>query len=342
MGYNPLVSFIVPVYNSEKYIGKCIDSILNQTSSNFEIIIIDDGSTDNSLKICREYEVRYSNIKVFTQTNQGVSIARNNGIDESNGEWIAFVDSDDEIVNDYVESVNQYVNDNDYDLVIFDYAIKGREKASIEESGHYNIFTKKENMYLVECALKNSNNDAIWGNLSLRSPCSRVYSSSFLKKENIKFIPYLKMGEDLIFNINAYLMMNRLCYVKKELYIVEERADSVSRGYISNMSEVDKLFYDNLKMVFSKQKIPNSIWDLYYEEAFVGIMRCMRYQYFNKKCDLSYKDIKVEINKIVESEPYSKAIEIVKANGTLKRKLIAWLLYMKCFYILKIFYNLKR
>ena len=79
----PLISFIVPVYNSERYIDKCINSILNQTVGDFEIIIIDDGSKDNSFKKCKKYQNENENVKVFSQRNQGVSVARNNGLSKS-------------------------------------------------------------------------------------------------------------------------------------------------------------------------------------------------------------------------------------------------------------------
>ena len=92
------VSVIVPVYNSEVYLSMCIDSIINQTYKNLEIILIDDGSTDNSLKICNDYEKKDNRIKVFHQENKGVSAARNLGLSLSQGEYITFVDSDDELI----------------------------------------------------------------------------------------------------------------------------------------------------------------------------------------------------------------------------------------------------
>lgn len=338
----PLISFVVPVYNSERYIDKCINSILNQTVGDFEIIIIDDGSKDNSFKKCKKYQNENKNVKVFSQRNQGVSVARNNGLSKSNGEWIIFVDSDDEIVPDYIETALPYINNYKYDLIIFDYGISGKEYNNISSKLYSEVYLKNESIELLKCVFTNENLNNNWGNVSLRSPWAKIYRKSLLNKEEIVFIQKVKMGEDLLFNINVYLKANKICYVKKVVYIVNERNDSVSRSYISNMDEVDRIFYEVLNELLLKFNLPNEIRTLYYREALVGIMRCMKYQYFNKKCKLSYKDIKQRLNIIVISEPYIKAIEIAKKEKSLNRKIIGWLLYLRWFYILKVIYTLKK
>ena len=99
---NPEVSIIVPVYNVEKYLPRCIDSILAQTSTNFELILIDDGSTDKSGMICDEYAKKDNRIKVFHKENGGVSSARNIGLDNASGEWLAFIDPDDAVDKEYL------------------------------------------------------------------------------------------------------------------------------------------------------------------------------------------------------------------------------------------------
>ncbi len=100
----PVISIVIPVYNVEKYLPQCIESIIRQTFTDFELILVDDGSTDNSLKICKEYAARDSRITVFHQENLGVSRARNYGLKLAQGEWITFVDSDDWIDNDFLRN----------------------------------------------------------------------------------------------------------------------------------------------------------------------------------------------------------------------------------------------
>ncbi|HFX3824560.1 TPA: glycosyltransferase family 2 protein [Enterococcus faecium] len=114
---NPLVSIIIPVYNSEKTISRCIDSILNQKYKNLEIILIDDGSNDESLQICNEYKDKDNRIIVITQPNYGVSRARNIGIQVSNGEFLSFIDSDDYIESDFYEYLVRKLITNESDAI---------------------------------------------------------------------------------------------------------------------------------------------------------------------------------------------------------------------------------
>jgi Glycosyltransferases involved in cell wall biogenesis len=115
-----IISVIVPVYKAEKYINKCIDSILAQTYPNFEIILIEDGSPDNSGKICDEYALKDSRIRAFHKTNGGVSSARNVGLREAKGDLICFIDSDDFVEKDYFEAIAANAN---YDLGIYGYEL---------------------------------------------------------------------------------------------------------------------------------------------------------------------------------------------------------------------------
>lgn len=113
-----LVSVVIPIYNTEKFLAKCLDSVINQTFKYLEIICINDGSPDNSLQILEEYQKKYDRIKIINQNNQGVSAARNNGIENANGEYIFFLDSDDYIDLNFFEIFYKNAKDNNSDLVI--------------------------------------------------------------------------------------------------------------------------------------------------------------------------------------------------------------------------------
>ena len=113
---NDLVSVIVPIYNKENLISRCIESLIRQKYINIEIILVDDGSTDKSLAICQKYEKKDTRIKTYHKDNGGISSARNYGIAKARGEWISFVDADDYVENDYIKLLIQ--NCNDVDLVV--------------------------------------------------------------------------------------------------------------------------------------------------------------------------------------------------------------------------------
>ena len=107
----PLISVIVPVYNVEQYLKKCLDSVISQTYTNLEIILVDDGSTDNSLSICREFEKLDARVRVFSQNNRGPGSARNTGLNHAKGIYIAFVDSDDYLDKNIYKNLEKYIDE---------------------------------------------------------------------------------------------------------------------------------------------------------------------------------------------------------------------------------------
>ena len=115
------ISVIIPVYNAERYLSACLDSVIEQSYKNLDIILIDDGSTDNSGKICDEYSIKDKRIKVIHKKNEGVSVARNTGLDVATGKWISFVDSDDIIETDLYQNIISELEKNNPDLFIFNF-----------------------------------------------------------------------------------------------------------------------------------------------------------------------------------------------------------------------------
>lgn len=124
-------SFIVPVYNTEKYLKKCLDSLVNQTYKNFEIIVVNDGSTDKSSNIISKYQKKYKNIIVIDKENEGLSMARNRGVQKSSGKYIIFVDSDDYVSNKLLEEVDKKIDDSD--ILRFQIATEDEEYTKINE-----------------------------------------------------------------------------------------------------------------------------------------------------------------------------------------------------------------
>lgn len=214
---NFLVSIIIPVYNTEKFLCECLDTVLNQTYKNLEIILIDDGSIDNSGKICDEYAKIDNRIKVIHQNNQGVSAARNRGICIAKGEWITFVDSDDLIELDYIEVVVKYLQKYSPDILL-----NSVKRDNIKECELINfkplIFNKQEAlMELVKGTLFH------WG------PYASFYNSQICKKN--KFEPQISYGEDLLFKYNFIKTCNSIVYLPLIKYFYAYREDSACNSY---------------------------------------------------------------------------------------------------------------
>lgn len=178
------ISVIVPVYNAEKYLPHCIDSILAQTFTDFEVLLIDDGSTDNSGKICDEYAVKDSRIRVFHKKNGGVSSARNLGIKEAHGDWITFIDSDDWI---YPNLLNDYYKyfPNHADLYIQGFIDSNKNKSVDKEQ-----YWKGNNLIIETDKLEKQLIGFVW---------NKLFKSSIIKDHQLFFDEKITMIEDLLF-----------------------------------------------------------------------------------------------------------------------------------------------
>ena len=216
------VSVIVPVYNQEKYINRCIDSILEQTMTDFELLLINDGSKDKSLDILKEYEKKDKRIKVIDQKNMGVAKTRNKGIEMAHGEFIALVDNDDYLDNTYLEEFLS-VSD-DADVVVGGYKRVGEEKVLFEKKITTNSWSKYENV-------------APWG---------KIIRTSFLRENKIKFFSY-SIGEDIIFNMDLYTLTDKIKVIDNSSYNWFYNTSSVS-----NTSQ--KVFNDDILVLFEKMK----------------------------------------------------------------------------------------
>lgn len=198
------VSFIVPVYNVEPYIAKCIESILSQTHKNLEIICINDGSTDRSLAILESFCKRDSRVKVVTEKNSGVSTARNAGIDIATGDYICFADADDYVMPDYVEYMLKLAVDNDADISLTTDMFTTFHPQQVKEHT-VSIKTPKE---------------ATIDILTYRMPIGvycKMFRRSFLGKE-IRFIPHIYIGEGFNFNTTALQRANKIVEGNRRIY----------------------------------------------------------------------------------------------------------------------------
>ena len=208
-----LISIIVPIYNVENYLRQCLDSIMNQTYQNFECLLINDGSPDNSADICREYVSKDSRFRYFEKENDGVSSARNLGIEHSKGEYITFIDSDDWVESDYVE-------------ILYDELIK--ENADIAVST-YKRFEMGDNCWYVH-AFQRGYDKKVFTNKKLMDELLsldgfdnsyRFVSGKLVRRnllENIAFNVATLYGEDMEFWFKIYMVSDRVVYVNKETY----------------------------------------------------------------------------------------------------------------------------
>lgn len=199
------VSIIVPVYNVEKYIEKCLKSLISQSYKNIEIILIDDGSKDNSGKICDEYKRKDSRIKVVHKENAGVSEARNSGLQEATGEYICFVDADDFVMNDYIEYMYELIVNNSSDIAIC--------------TKMFSNFDEKQTSYEVIETLNGEN--TIIRILNYRIPIgvySKIFKKDLINDNKIRFFKDIYMGEGFNFNVSCFQRAKKVMISNHKVY----------------------------------------------------------------------------------------------------------------------------
>ena len=224
----PLVSIIIPVYNVEKYLPKCIDSIITQTYKTIEIILVDDGSDDSSRQICDEYASVDSRIKVIHKDNGGVSSARNRGLDIATGEWVLFVDADDILPNDALDYYAEVVNKNDVDMVLGSY-VKCNEVGTIIKSGN-KIFQKQLSM--LDCLKLFYKSDLFQGYV-----WNRLMKLSIIKENDLRYNESIYFKEDGLFAVQYMVCCSRPCYYSSKVvynyYIHDTSSMRIYNSYFS-------------------------------------------------------------------------------------------------------------
>lgn len=270
---NELVSIIVPVYNCENDLNRCIDSILGQSYTNIEVLLIDDGSSDKSGQICDEYAKKDERIRVFHKENTGVSDTRNYGIHEASGELIQFVDSDDWIVKSMTEDLVKSMRSNNSDMVVCGYV-------RITKYMHRkDKIWDKQGIYLNKDYVKNVLNDptgyyygVIW---------NKLYKASILRDNHLQFLGELNLGEDFTFNMQYLRFAETISTISKRLYIY----NYINTGSLSRYSkitlEIQKKELNNREILFEEYKKTFRMLGLYerYEKKIYQYW--LRYYYSN-------------------------------------------------------------
>lgn len=292
----PKISVIIPVYNDEEYIDKCLSSIVDQTLKDIEIICINDESSDSSLEILKRYQEDDDRIKIINQKNQGAGASRNNGIDSAVGEYISFVDADDWLELDALEKLYGNAVSNDSDMVLFNSVElkeggETRERTYMPEDDSIDydnfVFDYNYNKNLVMNKMF-----VVW---------SKIYRTSFLKDNDLRFYTH-KIFNDVQFHIETMLVAERISYLPEVLYNYNKFNDNSLQTVATNSNNrilifdvfkgvkeflVKNSFYDEFRQNFAQFLVVESRANLIktnddFKEEFYGILRC---EYINMDID---------------------------------------------------------
>lgn len=234
-----MVSVIIPVYNGAEFLEDCLRSVMNQSYRDIEIIVIDDGSTDNSFSICERLAKEDRRIRLIQQTNSGVSAARNRGIQESGGEFITFVDADDIMVFDSIETLLKYKED--YDFVV----------------GSFETFRYKWSSQTILPSKAYKLNEDIQAFLELDryivTPWGKLYRTEIIKKNALTFDERLAYGEDTVFNIEYCRHVNRAVTIRDVVYRYRLGGFAGSVKYHPRMNKMSYIRLNHYALYFEGQ-----------------------------------------------------------------------------------------
>lgn len=315
------ISIIIPVYNAENTLNRCLDSIVNQEYKNYEIILINDGSTDNSKQILDEYKNKYTNIIVKHKTNEGVSSARNMGLEIASGQYIMFADSDDFFINQWLDKLNHELLKNDIDLVVTSFI----EVDFNENELNHNILKDENRNSLVVNKLP-----GFYFTEGFIHPCwGKLYKKEIIMNYNIRF-PNQSLSEDTIFNISYLKYCKNILFLNKNLYVYDHcNVNNLTSKIYPNIFEIYLDVEKKLESLnLSKDIMDNTMYPQYYN-AVVKIMLSNNLKFIEKK---------VILNRALYQNTIKDKFKIY--NNNRKIKLINFLIRKKYFLIVLIIFKM--
>lgn len=335
---NNKISIIIPVYNAEKYLEKTIDSIINQKYENYDVILINDGSKDNSPTICDKYAANDKRIKVYHIENQGVSHARNLGIEKAKNDYIIFVDSDDLLENNALYNINKIINQHkDFDLIQTDHIEFNEEiPKKIEYNESYEELLEKDINKAVETLMAGITRK---DNKIIPGPWCKIYKKENLMKWNIRFNENFYIYEDGIFNLEYLLNCNKVYTYKTITYLYRvANGGSLTHSFKSNylMQRYNMINY--MKTIIDKSNYDKKIYNIFCIQSLISIYY---FYLFNKKRPNDYLSSRKEFKEIVNKGCFKESLKYKYIKEmTIKKQIIAILSKMRQYTLIKLIYKL--
>lgn len=335
---NTLVSIIVPVYNAEKYLNECIDSIIGQTYRNIQIILIDDGSKDHSPALCDSYALKDERITVIHKENGGVSSARNEGIALAAGEYLMFVDSDDTIENDAVEVL--LAGSQGSEWVVGSFVSKNNRNQSAKlEPIVFEIADNKAvsiNDVLPLTILRSMNeinhdlfNPCFSKGPLLTGPWLKLYRKSIIENEGLLFDPSLTVGEDCFFNAQYALEVHTICFFNYGIYNYRENENSIMHNIINHITKWNA-YYEKVYPLVEKY----DMYGVFYRKILSVVYRIIRMYAVQIKTGKQSICVAGRTLKKICSDPYCKmaiAKTSVRKLPGAERKMVLFMLKSKMY-----------
>lgn len=294
-------SIIIPIYNSEKKLNNCLNSLLNQKFKDFEAIMINDGSVDLSGKICKKIAEKDTRFIYVEQQNCGVSITRNRGIELARGEYLVFLDSDDEYSEEYLQAFFDIINQNPEKENYW----CGFE-VNTGKSKYQNTFSNKEVVSIVEKDMIMT----LFEKWQVQMLWNKAFKTNIVKKYNLHMKEDLSLGEDLLFVFDYLSVTSKTIIVLNlPLYCYNQMGEtSLDRKYRNDLKEIYDILDEKVLSCLKKWEISEEQLKKYYNTVFYNQEKIMR-NTFRKECQLSLKDKIKFNNEILKSDKFRLAVQ---------------------------------
>lgn len=338
------ISVIVPVYNAEKYLDRCIESIRSQTLQDIEIILINDGSKDDSLNLCKRYAKEDNRIKVINKINGGPSETRNVGIDLANGEYITFVDSDDWIDCNMFENLYNKINKTNCNIIISNYFRNYLDREECIKLDIKQEYLEKEEIKKQLIFPLIGKDNLVTGQNSILGFCSpwgKLFKRELLLKEGVKFNKDLFIGEDLLFNIELLSKVNCVIIDENAYYHYFNNASSILNSYKQDFWNIYIKLIKEIEEYLNKNNYKNEIGDRFTIMKLDGITKAIFNECKSTNEKNIYKRIKY-IDDICKDEVTRNTLkEIDNIKLDFKRKIGKVLIKYNISTILYVYYSKK-
>ena len=338
----PYFSLILPVYNVEKYVKRCVNSLLRQEYTDYEIILVDDGSTDSSGSICDKLADKNNNIFAYHKEIGGLSDARNYGMDRAKGNYILFIDSDDWVDEKLLISLHNHLNKSNVDILKFGFQKmqEGNYKNTFFSYFNIGVYDRRQIEETILPYTIGPKRLFCYEQNACKSVWSHVYSLNFLRENNIRFVSEREiLNEDYLFNLHTLLYAKSLEVTHYILYYYDYREASLSKRYITNEFERKLKLHREYKLLLERNGLFERYETPYYSECVDGFYACISNECccWNETSKYAVQNIKKILNC---KECEISLLKCKRSNMNLKGKVIYWLMRLKFAYLMYILYKI--
>ena len=308
----PLVSILIPVYNAEAYLLNLMKQLRSQIFINWEVVMVNDGSTDSSGELCEQLAITDHRIRIIHQSNQGVSATRNKLLQKAKGTYIAFVDADDHLDNYYLEKLVKQMQQNSPDLVVCGYEEVKELKGNV-------ISRQNSLFYPDECLDVNTMSHLImpYMNSGLFNPLwNKLYKREIIEHNRLSFRENVETGEDLFFNLDYFKNIQTLSFINEPLYIYMRRQNnSITYQYIDQMYQKGLDIHQGIEQFLKVMHYDTKENELTLMENHLGGVFSAWLNLFHRDCHLTVREKRIAIKKILHRHYVKECANEVRSNN---------------------------